>query len=174
MNPNQPDMSSLGVNPLGGVGNLMELYAHESTIPNINSLVSLKMLKDADPAFGPLMHEETKWLKAGLSVLRNDPYLRLKMGGDGISAAMKMAGVLKARAEYKNLVDRVDETVTSINTSTFDPLIGGLPEALKPSATVARILPAAAGVPKHLSFRTTRASADGVIRMINMGPADRL
>jgi hypothetical protein len=114
--------SNLGVNPLANVGNNFDLYSSESAIPDANTLVSLKLLSDSDPEFKSLMKEETKWLSAGLATVRSDPYLRIKLGGDGLAAGMKMDNVLKARAEYNHMNSRIDKAADSMNRHTFGPL----------------------------------------------------
>ena len=126
-----PDMSQLnvanmGINPLGNVGNLFEIHGADPAVPTADTLISLKLLSEADPAYKKMMKEELKFLTAARSLLRADTYLRIKMGGDNLSASMRLANVLKARSETKHLNERLDNVVGALNQHTFATSLHGL------------------------------------------------
>ena len=85
-----------------------------------NELLSLKILKDANPgAFSTLAKEETKWLSVSLGLLRKDPYLQVMMGGKGVRQAMKLSGLLKQKAEQFHFNSRVDPVVSRMVRAKF-------------------------------------------------------
>ena len=104
----------------GGGGNYFSLFSSEPSIPDANELLSLKILKDANrDAFEDLAREETKWLSVSLGLLRRDPYLQVMMQGRGVRQAMKLAGLLKQKAEQHHFNSRVDSVVKQIVSAKF-------------------------------------------------------
>ena len=93
-----------------------------------NELLSLKILKDANPnAFKHLAAEETKWLALALGLLRRDVYLQVTMGGKGVRQAMRLAGLLKQKAEQSHFNHRINGVVDRMLTTKFmDSGWGGL------------------------------------------------
>ena len=117
---------------LGGQQPKEGLFSNQQDVPDANTLLSLKLLKDANPdAFQGLAQEETRFLAASLALVRSDPYLKLKMGNDSISAAINLAGVLKNRAEKKHLEHRIDATADALLAHEFNEE-GGLGRHLMP------------------------------------------
>ena len=85
-----------------------------------NELLSLKILKDANPqAFANLAAEETKWLSLSLGLLRRDSYLQMMMGGKGVRQAMRLAAVLKQKAEQTHFNRRIDGVVQRMVSAKF-------------------------------------------------------
>ena len=85
-----------------------------------NELLSLKILKDANPtAFSSLAKEETKWLSLALGLLRKDPYLQVMMQGKGVRQAMRLSGLLKQKAEQFHFNSRVDPVVSRVVKAKF-------------------------------------------------------
>ena len=109
-------------------GAYFNLFGDEPAVPDANELLSLKILKDANPsAFSSLAQEETKWLSLALGLLRRDVYLQVMMGGKGVRQAMKLAGVLKQKAEQSHFNHRVNGVVERMLTTKFsDQGWGGL------------------------------------------------
>ena len=85
-----------------------------------NELLSLKILKDANPdAFQNLAAEETKWLALSLGLLRRDVYLQVMMGGKGVRQAMKLSGLIKNRVEQAHFNHRISGVVERMLTTKF-------------------------------------------------------
>lgn len=107
------------------------LFSSESSVPDANELLSLKILKDANgPAFEHLAKEETKWLSASLGLLKSDPYLQVQMGGSGIRQALKLSSLLKQRAEQVHFNQRTQKLVEDMVDNKF--MTSGW-EGLKPN-----------------------------------------
>ena len=54
-----------------------------TAVPDSNTLLAYKLLQDSwadGNVFEDLLHDEMKYLVAGISLLNNDPYLAMKMG----------------------------------------------------------------------------------------------
>ena len=96
-------------------GKYLNIFGNTEDIPSSSSLVSLRLLKDANPkAFGTLAQEETRFLASAMSLVRNDPLLKLKMGGDTLTASVNLAKLLRERAEKKHFDSRIDKTVNAL------------------------------------------------------------
>ena len=64
------------------------------------------MLQDSwtdSNVFQNLLHDEMKYLVAGISLLNNDPYLAMKMGGVTLNSAGQLAGIIKAKEQELDL-----------------------------------------------------------------------
>ena len=97
-----------------------DLFGDEPAVPDANELLSLKILKDANPdSFKGIAAEETKWIALALGLLRNDPYLQIRLKGKGIRSAMKLAGHLKRKAEQKHFDDRLEKVILATNDEKF-------------------------------------------------------
>lgn len=107
---------------------LFKLFNDEPSIPDANELLSLKILKDANPgAFQNLAAEETKWLALSLGLLRRDVYLQMMLGGKGVRQAMKLSGILKKKSEMAHFNHRINGVVDRMVTTKFmDNGWGGL------------------------------------------------
>ena len=74
--------------------------ANQNVIPSSSALESLKLLQwfqsqnDLDPDVAALFLEETKYLKASMSMINNDPIIASKFGTD-LQSAMNLSGLLK-------------------------------------------------------------------------------
>lgn len=97
-----------------------DLFGDEPAVPDANELLSLKILKDANPeSFTGIAAEETKWIALSLGLLRKDPYLQIRLKGKGIRSAMKLAAHLKRKAEQAHFDSRLDETIKVVNNAKF-------------------------------------------------------
>ena len=98
-------------------GGYLNMYGNSPVAPSAPSLLALKLLASTnDKAFEGLLEEQTKWLAAATALVRNDPYLRLSLGGDLLSASVAVADILKKRAEEKNLHAHIDNVVDHMRT----------------------------------------------------------
>lgn len=92
------------------------IYGNLQGQPPVETLLSLRLLKDANRgAFEDLAKEETKFLTASLALVKNDPLLRLKMGGDVLTASLNLAKQLKVHAEDKLFKDRLESMIDGLN-----------------------------------------------------------
>lgn len=97
-----------------------QLFNDEPAIPEANELLSLKILKDANPdAFASIAADETKWLAVAFGLLKRDPYLQVQMKGRGVRQAMKLANLLKQKAEERHFVNRIDNVVNKMVNARF-------------------------------------------------------
>ena len=97
-----------------------QLFNDEPAIPDANELLSLKILKDANPqAFASIAADETKWLAVAFGLLKRDPYLQVQMKGRGVRQAMKLANLLKQKAEERHFVNRIDKVVNTMVDARF-------------------------------------------------------
>ena len=105
-------------------GGYLNLYGNAPVAPSAPSLLALKLLASTNnKAFEGLMEDQTKWLAAATALVRNDPYLRVSLGGDLLSASVTVADLLKKRAEEKHLHAHLDGVVDHLiafeNVETF-------------------------------------------------------
>ena len=97
-----------------------DLFGDEPAVPDANELLSLKILKDANPeSFKGIAAEETKWIALALGLLRRDPYLQIRLKGKGIRSAMKLASHLKRKAEQQHFDSRLEQVIKVANTAKF-------------------------------------------------------
>ena len=93
-----------------------------SAVPDSNTLLAYKLLQDSwddGQVFKNLLHDEMKYLVAGISLLNNDPYLAMKMGGVTLNAAGQLAGILKAKEQELDLSTRIEPVAKAILTHKF-------------------------------------------------------
>ena len=157
-----PPVSSASTSaPLKGdsYSTYFQLFNDEPAIPDANELLSLKILKEANPnAFSSIAADETKWLAVAFGLLKRDPYLQVQLKGRGIRQAMKLANLLKQKAEERHFTNRIDGVVSRMVDARFKESgwkqLGGLDENavgefLKEEDdngdTIMRILPQAKG-----------------------------
>ena len=75
--------------------------AQNSAVPDSNTLLAYKLLADSwggneqENPFKKLLKSEMKYLVTGISMLENDPYLQLKMGGVTLNNAGFIANAVK-------------------------------------------------------------------------------
>ena len=108
--------------PLSGdsVSTYFQLFNDEPALPQANELLSLKILKDANPeAFAHVARDETKWLAVAFGLLKRDPYLQVQLKGRGVRQAMKLANLLKQKAEERHFTNRIDKVVNKMVDSRF-------------------------------------------------------
>lgn len=108
--------------PLAGnaKSDYFQLFADETGIPQANELLSLKILKDANPtAFASIAADETKWLAVAYGLLKRDPYLQVQLKGRGVKQAMKLANLLKQKAEERHFTQRIDGVVNTMVDARF-------------------------------------------------------
>lgn len=126
-------MAGVSENATQQAGHPLNLFDLEPAVPDANTLLSLKLLKEADPdAFAGLAQESVRWLALGLSLVRSDPFLRVKFGGDNINAAMQLAPILKRRVEEKHVQARLDQMADGALETAFDSDLGNMPASMKP------------------------------------------
>ena len=108
--------------PLSGdsISSYFQLFNDEPAIPQANELLSLKILKDANPdAFATIAADETKWLAVAFGLLKRDPYLQVQLKGRGVRQAMKLANLLKSKAEERHFTSRIDKVVNRMVDARF-------------------------------------------------------
>ena len=114
-------------NATANAGHPLNLFDLESAVPDANTLLSLKLLKEANgKAFEGLAERSTIWLASALALLRKDKFLRIKFGGDNINAAMQLAPILKRRAEEKHIQARMDSISGDLMNIPFNTGLTGL------------------------------------------------
>ena len=94
-----------------------------SAVPDSNTLLAYKLLEDSwddGQVFRGLLHDEMKYLVAGISLLNNDPYLAMKMGGVNLNAAGQLAGIIKAKEQELDLSSRIEPVAKTILTHKFN------------------------------------------------------
>ena len=94
------------VAPAGGSG-----FAGSSAVPDSNTLLAYKLLQDAwgeNSVFDDLLKEEMKYLVSGISLLQNDPYLQMKMGGVTLNNAGVLANTLKSKVSELDIRQRLE------------------------------------------------------------------
>ena len=88
-----------------------------SPIAPAPSFIALKLLASTNEyAFKGLLEDQTKWLASATALVREDPYLRISLGGDLLTASVAVADLLKKRAEEKNLQAHIDDVVDHMLT----------------------------------------------------------
>ena len=102
------------VAPTGGA---QGFPAANSAVPDSNTLLAYKLLQDAwgdNSVFEDLLKEEMKYLVTGISLLQNDPYLQMKMGGVTLNNAGMLANTLKAKVSELDIRKRIEPTADII------------------------------------------------------------
>ena len=76
------------------------LFGNMPPIPQQENLVNLKLLKSAAPLVAKAVEEEeTMFLNTAMSMIKKDPYLRIKMGGDLMTSSTNLAKMLRSQVE---------------------------------------------------------------------------
>lgn len=91
------------------------LFGNMPALPQQETLVNLKLLKEVSPElFNEIGQEETLFLKAATSMIKGDAYLRIKLGGDLMTASMNLAKILRSQVEQVWLERRTKTVVQSL------------------------------------------------------------
>lgn len=107
------------VAPTGGMNGFP---AANSAVPDSNTLLAYKLLQDSwkdNNVFEDLLKEEMKYLVTGISLLQNDPYLQLKMGGVTLNNAGILANTLKSKVSELDIRSRIEPAADSILTHEY-------------------------------------------------------
>ena len=82
---------------------------------SINDLLNFRLLKDANPAkFGDLAKKETELLALSFDLLKGNPLLQMKMGGNNLNSANNLSKYLKNRAETLAIHHIIDDSAKAI------------------------------------------------------------
>ena len=96
--------------------------AVNSAVPDSNTLLAYKLLQESwkdGQVFQDLLQNEMKYLVAGISLLNNDPYLAMKMGGVTLNSAGQLAQVIKQKATELDLSKRIEPVASEILKHEF-------------------------------------------------------
>ena len=96
--------------------------AANSAVPDSNTLLAYKLLQDSwgeNSVFKDLLKEEMKYLVTGISLLQNDPYLQMKMGGVTLNNAGMLANTLKQKVSELDIRKRIEPVANSILTHEY-------------------------------------------------------
>ena len=89
-----------------------------TAVPDSNTLLAYKLLSDSwgdsDNVFKDLMKNEMKYLVSGISLLQNDPYLQVKLGGVSLNNAGYIANALKSKVAELELEQRIKPTASQL------------------------------------------------------------
>lgn len=91
--------------------------AANSAVPDSNTLLAYKLLQDSwgeNSVFKDLLKEEMKYLVTGISLLQNDPYLQMKMGGVTLNNAGMLANTLKSKVSELDIRKRIEPTADAL------------------------------------------------------------
>ena len=91
--------------------------AMNSAVPDSNTLLAYKLLQDSwkdNNVFQDLLKEEMKYLVSGISLLQNDPYLQMKLGGVTLNNAGYLANALKQKVSELDLRKRIEPTASQL------------------------------------------------------------
>ena len=107
------------VAPTGGMNGFP---AANSAVPDSNTLLAYKLLQDSwkdNKVFEDLLKEEMKYLVSGISLLQNDPYLQMKMGGVTLNNAGILANTLKSKVSELDIKARIEPVADSLLTHEY-------------------------------------------------------
>ena len=93
-----------------------------SAVPDSNTLLAYKLLQDSwgeNSVFKDLLKEEMKYLVTGISLLQNDPYLQMKMGGVTLNNAGMLANTLKQKVSELDIRKRIEPVADEILTHEY-------------------------------------------------------
>ena len=102
------------VAPTGGMNGFP---AANSAVPDSNTLLAYKLLQDSwkeSKIFDDMLKEEMKYLVTGISLLQNDPYLQMKMGGVTLNNAGVLANTLKSKVSELDIKKRIKPTAEKL------------------------------------------------------------
>ena len=102
------------------LGQVFSLFNKQPAVPSSDLLIALRLLRDADTdTFAEIAKDELRWLKAGMALVKQDPFLRIKLGGDNLSSAVTLAGILRGKAESQHIERRLNTTVDQLINREF-------------------------------------------------------
>ena len=107
------------VAPTGGMNGFP---AANSAVPDSNTLLAYKLLQDSwkdNKVFEDLLKEEMKYLVSGISLLQNDPYLQMKMGGVTLNNAGILANTLKSKVAELDIRARIEPAADTLLTHEY-------------------------------------------------------
>ena len=110
-----------------------------TAVPDSNTLLAYKLLADSwggeNNVFKSLMKAEMKYLVSGISLLQNDPYLQVKLGGVNLNNAGYLASALKSKVAELELRKRIEPTADKLldHQYTSENLKGLKPDVAKDS-----------------------------------------
>jgi hypothetical protein len=99
--------------------------ANQNVIPSSSALESLKLLQwfqsqnDLDPDVEALFREETKYLKASMNMINNDPIIASKFGTD-LQSAMNLSGLLKEVYSENQAKQHLLEYIKGVNVESSE------------------------------------------------------
>jgi hypothetical protein len=110
-----------------------------SLLPDARRLKYLKALKDADEDLDlkNLYELETKYFKLATATLQNHPELVYRLGKDGFEAVEVLTDALRKRAEQKEILDIIDETLEIEKPKIAARRAATLQTALRPAVSAA-------------------------------------
>lgn len=87
----------------------------EASVPSLGLLQLIILIRKAeagngDDAWTPLVENSLRHMKAAVRLINEDPLIAMKFGNT-LEGAMKLVGILKARAGEKDLESRIDGIV---------------------------------------------------------------
>ena len=114
--PSQPHASNApaSAEKLQSFANDLSGEGKEPGAPSIGLLQLIILIRKADldkeDAWSGLVNDQLRHMKAAVKLISTDPLIRMKYGGT-LDSAMKLVGILKARAAEKELEERIDGVV---------------------------------------------------------------
>lgn len=104
---------------------------NENSAPSLGLLQLVALIRKAeagnkeDDAWAPLVRNELRHMKAAVRLINESPIIALKFGNN-LNAAMKLTGILKARASEKEMESQIDtivdeELVPNMSSKTIEP-----------------------------------------------------
>lgn len=114
--PSQPHASNApaSAEKLQSFANDLSGEGKEPGAPSMGLLQLIVLIRKADldteDAWSGLVNDQLRHMKAAVKLISTDPLIRMKYGGT-LESAMKLVGILKARAAEKELEDRIDGVV---------------------------------------------------------------
>lgn len=89
--------------------------SHEASAPSLGLLQLIVLIRKAeagngDDAWTPLVKNQLRHMKAAVRLLNENATLAMKFGNT-LEGALKLVGILKARASEKELEDQIDDAV---------------------------------------------------------------
>ena len=115
-------MASVPNATVAPTGGLNGFPAANSAVPDSNTLLAYKLLQDSwkdNKVFEDLLKEEMKYLVSGISLLQNDPYLQMKMGGVTLNNAGILANTLKSKVAELDIRARIEPVADSLLTHEY-------------------------------------------------------
>ena len=144
-----------------------------SAVPDSNTLLAYKLLQDSwndGQVFESLLHDEMKYLVAGISLLNNDPYLAMKMGGVNLNAAGQLAGIIKAKEQELDLSTRIEPVAKTILAHKFakPPMLEMMPGRRKAVSVIGD-----GNRNVSMAFRAGQYDGTGISMAAPVGARDR-